>query len=174
MPGFIRWFIDPYSHNSSRKNYISTLGTCREELDHLPKHTCNWAVKEIRTKWRNFSYEQYSQREKFGDPTWSSKPGRMGGEGLFCIIKWIFCFCSSHCILGCFANLVLVLVSCFSYKHLAACWLAQLYCILGASWLPCTNPFFGGVDPSAFHPCVSAFIRDTSIAWYMSYICFCR
>lgn len=106
-----------------------------------------WACVESRARapakariqlgsWRNMQKDQMkefliwaSQRAKFWDPTWSSNPWRKGGEGFFCHIKWILCFCSSHCLLGCFAKLIPVL-SYFASKHLCPMlwWLSCIFC----------------------------------------------
>lgn len=133
-----------------------------------------------RTKWRNYSFEQYSESAKFWDPTWSSKPWRMGGEGFFCHIKWIFCFCSSHCLLGCFAKLVPV-PSCvsFSSKHLAPyCVGSDIFFFMS---LPITLCWFiflgrvGGVDLYLFshlqrvlqqhHTCPTFVFAGRVVSW---------
>lgn len=68
----------------------------------------HWACAESRARapakasiqlgnWINMQKDQMKkfliwavERTKFWDPTWSSKPWRMGVEGFFCLIKWIF------------------------------------------------------------------------------------
>lgn len=111
-----------------------------------------WACVESRSRapakahvqlgsWRNMQKDQmkefliweFAHREqKIWDPTWSSKPWRKGGEGFFCHVKWLLCFFSFHCLLGCFTKLVSGL-SCVSFLIQAPCpmlcWLSRiLFC----------------------------------------------
>lgn len=103
----------------------------RAELEHLPStHTTGQLKKYAEGPNEGISHLNNTHRAKFWDPTWSSKPWKMGGEGFFCHIKWIFCFCSSHCLFGCFVKLVPVL-SCVSFLIQTPCpMLCWLSCIL--------------------------------------------